>query len=336
MYQYQPSINQEFILQRYSQEEIFRFLLGEEIFIGKYYYFAPYRRDKTPGCFFNYYKNYLYFVDFANTPSHFNCFQLWSLLYDIDIDLVPEAIYNSIESLDPSTIKGKRLKENFTKPTITPKPKNPTIITILPRTFIVEDKTYWAQYGITSAQLKSDKVIPVSAFKVETNKIFCQKPQTLCYAYTDFENNHKKIYQPYGSKHEKWITNCNKNDIGQIKNLTSIPDQLIISKSYKDCRVLRNHNFASVWFQNEGQCPEEELLVSLLKGVKKIRIFFDNDHTGLTKSAELSQKIQALGYEAKPMALPEFLLKQHIKDISDLYSAKGQTEVLNFLNQYKL
>ena len=37
MYNYQPTINQEFILERYSQFDIFKALLGVEIGIGKSY-----------------------------------------------------------------------------------------------------------------------------------------------------------------------------------------------------------------------------------------------------------------------------------------------------------
>ena len=333
MYNYQPTINQEFILERYSQFDIFKALLGVEIGIGKsYLYFAPYRIDKQPGCFFSYFNGILYFIDFANTITHFNCFQLWSYIYDIEITLVPEAIYHSIKAKNIK-ISQKNTKE---KKILTKKLKEhkPTIITVLDKPFNLEDKIYWQQYGITSKQLKEDKVLSVLAFKIESTKIFCQRPFKICYAYTDFDNNKKKIYQPYANKTNKWFTNCGKNDIGQIKNLlNNIPDQaVIITKSYKDCRILRNYGFASIWFQNEGMFPDDQNLSLLLQNIPKSIIFFDNDLQGITSSAALTKKIQELGFNTESICLPEALLKNNITDISDLYAAKGPTEVQNFLN----
>ena len=186
--------------------------------------------------------------------------------------------------------------------------------------------------------MKEDKVFAVLAFKIESNKIFCQRPYNICYAYTDFENDKKKLYQPYAEKRNKWFTNCGKNDVGNINSI-KIPDQkklLIITKSYKDCRVLRNQGLNSVWFQNEGMFPTDEKMISLLQPFKKSIIFFDNDPTGIASSAALKEKIQELGFNTKVISLPESFFINKIKDISDLYAAKGKIEVQNFLKSKKL
>ena len=334
MYGYQPTINQEFILERYSQEVIFKTLLNAEIVTGKSnLYFAPYRIDKKAGCYFQYYNNILFFIDFANTPTHFTCFQLWSIMYDIDLSLVPEAIFYSIKAQKiTKTQAQKKLNNNRVS-----LPKKDTKITIIDKPFNLEDKKYWQQYGITSKQLIEDKVLSVLAFKIESTKIFCQRPYKICYAYTDFENNKKKIYQPYANKSNKWFTNCGKNDIGKVNNI-NIPDQqsiLIITKSYKDCRVLSNFGFTSIWFQNEGMFPDDEILYPILKQFDSSIIFFDNDARGISASAALKQKIQKLELKTDFIMLPESLLNQSIKDISDLYAAKGQSEVQQFLNKKK-
>ena len=56
----------------------------------------------------------------------------------------------------------------------------------------------------------------------------------------------------------------------------------MITKSYKDYRVLRNLGVNVTWFQNEGAFPDN--LDDIINDYKDVIVFFDNDFTGLAAS----------------------------------------------------
>ena len=152
-----------------------------------------------------------------------------------------------------------------------------------------------------------DLVIPVIKVSIVSsyNETFSFEPSSVCYAYTEFEGNRKKLYFPYSSK-RRFISSCNKNDIGSVKHIYTEANQLIITKSYKDCRILRNFNLNSIWFQNEGIFPHNTILSSVLSPFNEIIIFFDNDLAGYTASENLSIRVRELSpsKEVKKVFLP--------------------------------
>ena len=193
---------------------------------------------------------------------------------------------------------------------------------------------FWSQYEISRQNLEEDKVIPIDLYKSTSRKSepFVIKPLDIMYAYTDFDNNKVKIYRPYGNKEEKWFTNCTQNDIGNINNLPISGDQLIISKSYKDCRVLRNQGLNVVWFQNEGMIPAPTLLVSLCKRFKSIIVWFDNDEAGKKSAKLVVSHINSL-FPGKVKAIH---LEGEQKDPSDYLAKKGKKNLLKFLKEKQL
>ena len=66
---------------------------------------------------------------------------------------------------------------------------------------------------------------------------------------------------------------------------------IVITKSYKDARVLRNYNINAIWFQNEGMLPSTEILVEILNKNNKIIIWYDNDNAGKIASEKIKNKI---------------------------------------------
>ena len=151
------------------------------------------------------------------------------------------------------------------------------------------------------------------------------------FAYTEFENDRKKIYQPLNAKTDKWFTNCSANDIGNIRNLAMSGQNLIVTKSYKDCRVLRNLGFDTIWFQNEGMCPEKKMLKMLSERFENIFVFFDNDSSGLKASSIIREKFNEFTENCHSFCLPVKLLEHKIKDASDFVENINYYELKKYI-----
>lgn len=307
-------ISKESILKTISQEEIFKLVFG---FIPKEfeYVVSPLRSDSTPGAWFYYHVNgVLYFVDFGNTPTHRDCFSMVQTYFKIP------NFYLTLEYIVNTLIKGKELKvvQEVVKTVITEKPKVKILTEARP--FNILDKNFWSQYKISRQNLMDDKVFAIKKCyslntRVGTIIVECRD---LAYSYNDFSNSKKKIYFPERQGKHRFITNCSKDDIGGINSLLVYGEQLIITKSYKDYRVLKNKGKNVVWFQNEGMIPSDKYLKDLATRFKEILIWYDNDIPGKEASEKLKNYFNSLGYnKIQSIWLPESLLERGIKDPSD-------------------
>lgn len=333
------------ILKRVSEEEIFSIVIKEPIVEDKgAFYKAPYRHDNIGDCYFIRSQNKLFFVDFADSDKKAkNWIDFLKRVYNKTYKEVL-LLVNSHFSLGLGDNIGET-KEVILENDIVEEEKlvnsfKERVITILPRQFNSKDKQFWQKYNITKQNLIEDKVIPIDLYRSTSRKgeFFTIRCFDLCYAYTDFPDNKIKIYRPNAVvKEAKWFTNCNQNDIGSINHLCESGKLLIISKSYKDCRVLRNLGFNSIWFQNEGMFPNEMLIKKLSERFDKILVWFDNDSTGITNSRVLVQYINEVHpNKAKSIILPPKLLNENIKDPSDLVASKGIEALKEFLILKKL
>ncbi len=305
-----------------SEKEVFKLVFGEYPELNKYYV-SPLREDTNPGCFFDYYNEKLYFFDYGTVKVMYDCFDVLQLYHKLSFKEAVEYAYYNIK------ITKKHISVENKKTQTTKK----TVILIKPRNFNRKDLIYWNQYGITENQLTKDKVIPVELIKIikkdGTNRIIT--PYKPSYAYTEFSPN-VKIYSPFNFKQDKWISNCKKNDIGNISNLfLSKSNKLVITKSYKDCRVLRNYGVTSVWFQSEGVIPDNNILKTLLNSFDESVILYDNDNAGILTSDKLIETFTNLNYKSKNIFIPN----NWSKDISDLYK-KDKSKVEYFINKHKL
>ena len=174
-------------------------------------------------------------------------------------------------------------------------------------------------------QLDEDRVIPLNYYQVfDGNNFETYHTSTLAYAY-NFIDNTSKIYRPYDEF--KWYTNATSSTIGNIENIDPEGEELIITKSYKDCRVLRNLGYKNViWFQNEGQIPKVDILLGVIKRFKKVYIFFDNDTVGKNKSDRVTNFINSLLEEKRVESI--FIPEEYsTKDPSDFYEVYGEEQL---------
>lgn len=329
MYKYNSSITRDYILQRYSQEYIFEYILKETIILKKKVYKAPYREDKNGDCFFIYFNEILYFCDFAYHKIHFDCFELYSAIHGI----YPPFVYQHILENIPISVYNLKLNN---KKLYTSKKKSKTVVAtkiyITEKSFTKKELHYWQQYHITKEQLIEDNVKSVKYIRVINDEDITYAPHSICFAYTEW-NNCMKIYQPLADKKKKWLSNCKPNNLGgiyTIPNQSSIDATLIITKSYKDCRVLRNMGCFSIWVQNEGCLPSKNLMLSYMNRFTDNVILFDNDEAGKKAAEKLKKHLQKTNLRII------FIEKEGSKDSSDLVKNHGQAELMNFLLQNQI
>ena len=338
-------INKDRILKYVSEEDIFELVFGYKP-VEFEYVTSPFRDDKTPGCWFerDISTSKLRFIDFANNEivggikmKNMDCFNAIQVYFKL------KNFYRTLEFIKTKLIDGKDIKHDIIhiKPSTKQKRivKKEVKIYISTRDFNSRDKNFWSRYGISKQNLIDDKVFPVKKFKLLNTKKgdFVSTIYDICYAYTEFDSERKKLYRPFKKGKGRFITNCKANDIGGLKSLVPFGRQLIISKSYKDFRVLKNQGLNVVWFQNEGMFPSSEELTSLIERFNKVVIFFDNDEPGIIAANKLRDIVNSnFPKKARSICLPIVLLQEDIKDPSDLYKNKGEKMLHQFLKDKKL
>lgn len=330
-----------------SKENIFKYVSEEDIYEIVFgfkpkefdYVTSPFREDSTPGCWFQYsYSGKLSFVDFSSKiyakgqrMIRIDCFDAVKEFFNLP------NLYQTLVFIKKHLIDGKNLPEREVKSSKKPLVAKETEILISARGFTLEDKEFWQdRYGISKENLMEDRVFPVQQFKIinSAKGDFSLTVREPTYCFTDFKENRKKIYRPFQKRKNRFLSNCKKSDIGGIRFLPEKGQNLIITKSYKDYRVLKNQGLTVVWFQNEGMYPDLGILLTLCKRFDFITIFFDNDLTGKEASKNLEDIINSyLPGRATRIFLPE---ESKCKDPSDFIHLKGRNSLLNFLIQKKL
>lgn len=338
MYGYEGSfeILPDQLLQKVTAEEIFRWIFNEDISTA-YRYTSPFRKDDSPNCRFEETSDgTLLFIDFGETSggrTHRTC---WRAVMDhhkctlsTAIKLVCNYFNLSSDPIDYVPLQSEKSEAPILK-------TYPTLITWDNRPIEKRDKIFWSQFIITPQDLKEDRIDIVKTVHIDSRKGKKSfNPMSICYAY-DF-GYHSKIYQPYNNPQYKWITNCTEDDIGNIDNIPLVGDELIISKAYKDHRVLRNIGFglkAVIWTQNEGCIPNAKILLDLSQRFKLITIFYDNDQPGRDAAAKLMAIILSINPSAKVRCIWLPVRKYPHKDPSDFVHKEGRTdtqEVLKYI-----
>lgn len=289
------------ILNEYDHYEIFKLIFNEIPDLDQVY-LSPFRKDNNPNCYFIE-KDKLYFVDWADGKTR-NCFVAIMEFFNLSIS-------------ETCTFIVKNLKKTSKTPyhNILKKDKSTILIPIY-RKWEERDKSYWyKQYNITIEQLEEDNVYPIKAVYVNNN---VYSIDDAAYA-IKLKDNVYKIYRPYQSKKFKWLSNASPNDIIYYNYPK---DHLVITKSYKDCRILRNLGYCAIWFQNEGAFPSD---LSYILSFNKIIVFFDNDDAGIHAANKLIKLINK-----KCINISSPIL--YIKDLGEMWTFKGPEYTINFLN----
>jgi hypothetical protein len=306
------------LLTTYSQEDIFKIVFKEYPDLD-ILYLSPFREDNHPNCFFDWYKGKLYFKDFADKPR--DCFQAVKDFYNLET--FPDLIKFVVKYFDNNPIPcDERPKKVFEREI------RDCSITFRVKSYELQDDLYWKQYFITEDQLTEDHVSVIYWYRFYSEKAkkwVVLRPFDICYAISGFDTR-CKIYRPQNhNKKSKWLTNCTPNDVGNLNNIDQTGDLLIITKSYKDARVIRNQGYRNViWFQSEMMTPCIEILSDLISRFERIIIFYDNDDAGILGASNLQLKFYTLGKEVKTITSP----CSYMKDPAEMVSIKQTEQVL--------
>lgn len=315
------------ILKYVSEEDIYRMVFG---FRPEQYQYvtSPLRVDRHPGCWFEKTSYGLVFRDFSYRNRPLDCFDVVQDYFKLP------TFYATLKFIKDALIDGKQLDERYS--TYIPVTDRRVEIQCESRRFKKGDATYWKSFQISKQNLIDDKVFPVNRCQIFNSKSgdVDFRVRTLAYVYADFNDNRKKIYFPKRNKGQKFLTNCKKDDIGNINDLVPYGKQLIITKSYKDCRVVRNQGKSAIWIQNEGMIPSNRILVPIIKRFEKVSVFYDNDKTGIEASIKLSQLINKhFPSKSSPMWLNTNYIQQGISDPAELIYHQGKRELNQVLDR---
>lgn len=317
MYHYQEDISFDDILSEYSQEEIMAIVFGEQVY--NTYVCSPFRVDNNPGCYFNYYNDKLWFVDFADIKKTRDCFEVIKDKFNLSFTELPTFIAKNIKNR-PILKKKKIIK----------KVKKLFDITYKIRPWQKEDRIFWESFKISKKQLIEDSVIPIYWYKTIGffPDDFVVRPLKIAYAILVY--NHIKIYQPYGNKRQKWFTNCNGNEIGNLQKLDVTNKNLIITKSYKDCRIIRNQGYKNtIWVQNETYIPNTEILYDLSLRFNNVYTIFDNDRQGIEYTNKIIETFNQFNKKVKPIFMPS----PNHKDPGEVIKQFGEIYLFNYLKE---
>lgn len=332
-------IDKDLIFKYVSEEDIF-----EMVFRFKPkefdYVTSPFRKDRHADCWFQYYPSgKLKFVDFGSQiyihgkkMINIDCFDAVQIFFNLT------NLYNTLKFIKTHLIEGKELPKRD-KISFIEREKKQTKILFEYREFDNRDASYYKRYEISRQNLIDDKVFGVKRYKILNSKTgdYSSRTYDLCYAHTDFQEGRLKLHRPQQTGKNRFLTTCNQNDIYGIKSLTAFGNLLVIKKSYKDYRIIKNQGLNTIAFQNEGMIPSNDILLPLCKRFKWIVVFFDNDPTGIEAAVKVVTHINSyFPGKARPLHLDTDLLKYNITDPGDLIWKKGKPILTQFLKQNNL
>jgi hypothetical protein len=276
----------------HSQIEIFQ-KLGFEVDFKKKFK-NPFRGDNTPGCFFNIFNNNLYFVDFANIPTHINYIEAVKLYFGLTTE---QAIIKSQYIL---------LKENvFNKPKIE-KPKiilDYKLYSVDNIPYNENSLNYWKQFNISKDILNLYEVENVS--HVYRNNIlqYSAKEHAPIFSYKQ-NGDLFKIYNPLGFKEQKW--RIVKPVIEGINHISE-GDFIFVTSSLKDVMCLYSIGYQAICSSTEiGYNSIERIKEELFAKFKNVYIYLNNDEPGKKASKKLTLEIdKRFKYINNPDGMPK-------------------------------
>lgn len=311
------------IIKTWDQLQLWSWFLGYQV--NEYDKFCnPLRVDNHPGCWLEWSTKdtgWLVLIDYAD--RRFLGFDILSAISYQRHCTKKQALYYIIQNFKPTHLTKQQIikqKNNFVFRLHSSR-----------RKWEQKDADYWVPYDIHRNQLESDLTFPVKEYIMNSKKNpnFYHKiipDLAFCYPF----NNHQKIYMPY-EKH-RFITSCDEDDIGGIDKLVG-KKILIITKSYKDYRVLKNIAYDVIWFQNEGCLPNPFLLSKIIKEYDYIFVLYDNDKAGIKASRKVCNYYNEIFNTDKfiPTALERELNKVGITDPADFIKEYGKQELISEL-----
>lgn len=302
------------------QEILWKKLLGLDNLSGKIT--SPLRQDDNPGCFFWNTGKWIYFVDFADYPTHRNIIDFVKEYFSYSFEQAVDFLYQLLLEERNVLLKPLNRKVNIDKG------KRKIFLYAKQTEKYQKHYNYFKQFGIDLNEIESDyaknfRIIPLQEFIAGKYKV-----KDLAFKY-EFNKNEYKIYAPHQKKF-KWRSQVSKNTIGWIHHnytYNKYKKQIIITKSIKDALILAETKIPVLIFQSETSFPDFNILANYLKYSNTIHIVFDNDETGIKQAKKLKNK---LFFEFSNRIN---ILTPPVKDVADFAYKYGKNTVLYWLHK---
>lgn len=310
------NITREILKSKLGDENIFRYYFGEFEFNCAYH--SIFRKDEKKSTGFYVSENGSIIYNDLTTGKKYD-------FVNFVMELFGLSFYKAIEhiAVDFGLLSGS--KDHQKKPVIKPitqqKVKPKSVFTVKTRNFTQKDLIFWKQFAITKKELVNNNIFSVKAFQ-STEYVIVTQENELKFAYLfkdEQEQGYFKIYSP-NSNDFKWCGNVPLNLPFGMETLKCTGDTLIITKSVKDCLVLRKFFPECIGLQNESKSSiSKATLNALKKCYKNIIIFFDSDNPG-----KEAAKYYKENYNFETVFTPEDLyIQEKIKDPGDFVAKYG-------------
>ncbi len=256
---------------------------------------SPFRPDKKPGCWLNWYNNVLYYHDPKDTLRNGkNIVKLWALEKNVsEIDAKIEMTNFTGGLLVTPAVR-------YTKPKAELKYKL--------REWQDYDEEYWLPYGLTIPLL--EKGSP-SLYPLEFVEYYSQSmrgrvrsyssPEKPMYAYF-WDKDTFKVYSPKSKM--KFLGNCSAKDF-YFYSRCQDKEYLFITSSGKDAKVCFKELSIDSLAPNGEMFGLGHYPLEIIKDYKKVIVGFDNDSTGIEFGEKLVKYLQDNGIDAY-MSIPEY------------------------------
>jgi hypothetical protein len=314
-------ITKEWVLEKVSEEEIFKFYLGifPEFGIG---FKNPLRKDDDPDCFFYVAPNgMLKFNDIAQ-KWNWDCFNVVQHIYKCNFY---QALKHISEDFD-------LIEKNNDKKAVTylslDKVSGNKEIKVKRRKWYDIDKEYWTQYHITKEALEFFNVAPLETAWLNNEIIYSFKRGDIGYVY-HFNGYNYKLYFPNRKRDTSPYPRFYHNNGKIIQGYTQLPthgENLIITKSLKDVICLYLFDIPAIAPMSENIYMNLGQINQLRNRFKNIYILFDNDYKG--RKATIYYKNQ---FNLTPLLFPQDMKK----DFSDNLKEFGYQSILDYVEEIK-
>lgn len=330
------NLTREILKEKIGEENIFTHYFGNWKFNEAYN--SIFRDDKkaSTGFFLNKHGSIIY-NDFA-TDEKYDFVHFVMKLYGINYYAALQQIAAHFGLVNGKLTGNTGAKIN---PIIRPKMALKKAIIVNTVLFKKEHLNYWLQFGILKHELQKANIYAVDNFTInkfdENNNVVSSftspKNNELKFAYTfavDDDTTYIKIYTPY-SKEYKWVGNVPMNVCFGLADLQPKGDKLIITKSVKDCLVLRKFFPNVIGLQNESFSAISQQVLDLSNAYNNIVFFGDNDRRGL----EFCEEVKTLNWESIHFPA-KFIEKFNVKDCSDFVKYFNTNTLEQYLKHIKL
>ena len=282
-----------------------------------------YRNDTRPSCKLYKRQDKYVMVDYGAREWNGDCFNLVSMIYQLDIKLqFPEILKHIIEDLNLEQCSQQSSTMEISLPEISSSREHIRFMaSIYNNPYYLN---YWKQYHISLDTLEKYKVYAIRKCQVykEGGRRFtlAYKNDNPLFGYLLNGGLGIKLYLPYSTKFRfLYAGDVPKPYIFGSSQLPLTGDCLLITGGEKDVLSLSSHGFAAISFNSETFTIPSEVIQDYSQRFNKIRILYDVDETGLRSSEASVEHLKQQGFSHVERIILPLSGSKTDKDISDFF-----------------